>query len=89
MTSVRPGQTWADQRNPGRTVRIDTVADGKAACTNVTNSAEVQAYLDQVHGGPAPAGRYYGDKRGTTTRIAVTTLARKEWRLAQPDTAGL
>jgi hypothetical protein len=80
-TDVKPGQTWADTRNPGRTLRIDTISNGKATCTVTANSTEVQAYLDQVHGAPAPAGKYYGDKRSTTTRIAVTTLARKEWQL--------
>lgn len=83
MTDVRPGQTWADTRNPGRTVRIDNISNGKAACTVTANSTEVQAYLDQVHGGtPAPAGKYYGDKRGTVTRISLATLSRKEWQLA-------
>lgn len=80
MTDVKPGQTWTDTAQPGRTVRID---GGKAACTNLTNSHEVQAYLDQVHGGPAPAGKYYGDKRGTVTRIAVTTLGRRQWQIVQ------
>lgn len=81
MTDVKPGQTWADTYHPGRTIRVTAVTDGKAACTEVTNSTEDQATLDQAHGGPAPRGMYYGDKRGTTTRIAVTTLQRKQWQL--------
>lgn len=85
MTEVKPGQVWAQQSQPGRLIRIDAIADGKASCTNLTNSHEVQAYLDQVAGGPAPAGKYYGDKRGTVTRISLATLARKDW---QPATGG-
>lgn len=81
-TQVQPGQTWADQRHPGRTLRIDSISDGKGHCTVLANSTEVQAYLDQVNGGqPAPAGKYYGDKRRTTVRIAVATLGRKDWQL--------
>ena len=81
MTDVEPGQVWADTRHPGRTVRVTSIDGGRATCTEVTNSTEVQQYLNQVHGGPAPSGTYYGDKRGTVTRIAVTTLRRREWQL--------
>jgi hypothetical protein len=81
VTDVTPGQAWADTYHPGRRIRIDTVTDGKATCTEIANSIEVQTYLNEVHGGPAPSGKYYGDKRGTTTRIAVTTLRRKQWQL--------
>lgn len=81
MTDTKPGQTWADTYHPGRRIRIDTVTDGKAASTETANSLEVQTYLNQLAGGPAAAGKYYGDKRGTTTRIAVTTLGRKQWQL--------
>jgi hypothetical protein len=81
VTDIKPGQAWAQQTKPGRTIRIDTVDGGKATCTEITNSTEVQAYLDQLAGGPAPQGVYYGDKRGITTKIALTTLARKEWQL--------
>jgi hypothetical protein len=81
VTDIKPGQTWADTYHPGRRIRIDAVTDGKAACTETANSMEVQTYLNEVHGGPAAAGKYYGDKRGTVTRIAVTTLQRKQWQL--------
>lgn len=81
MTDVKPGQTWADTYHLGRHIRIDTITDGKATCTETANSMEVQTYLNEVHGGPAPSGKYYGDKRGTVTRIAVTTLGRKQWQL--------
>lgn len=81
MTDVKPGQAWADTYRPGRTIRVTAVTDGKAACTETANSAEVQDHLNQAHGGPAPRGMYYGDKRGTTTRITVTTLQRKQWQL--------
>jgi hypothetical protein len=90
VTDIRPGQTWAQQTRPGRTIRITAVADGKATCTNLTNTTEDQATLDQAHGQyhpgvPAPPGHWPGDKRGTTVKIATATLARKEWKLIQDN----
>lgn len=88
---AQPGQVWADCRSTGRTLRVDSTADGKAVCTVVSNSDEVQAYCDQYWGHwfpgvPAPAGKAYGDKRGTTTRIAIARFDGRSFTLL-PDTA--
>jgi hypothetical protein len=74
---VRVGQIYADNdpRSEGRTLRVDDVrpgTDGRpvAVCTILTNSAEVQAALDD------PTSGYRGqDPRGRQTRIAVRRMA--------------
>lgn len=43
---------------------------GKAQCTVLTNSHEVQAWLDEVAPN-APPGKWDQDKRGKTTRISL------------------
>jgi hypothetical protein len=87
---VQPGQVWADNRSAGRTLRIDSTAHGNATCIVVSNSDEVQAYCDQYWGHfhpgvPAPAGKAYGDKRGTTTRIAIARFDGRSFT-SLPDT---
>jgi hypothetical protein len=74
--AVQAGQVWAGRTHAVRTLRIDETADGKALCTVLANSADVQAYLNQIDrdlhpGKTSPPGTWYGDKRGTTTRISI------------------
>lgn len=65
---VRVGQVWtdADYRNAGRTLRVDTISDGRAVCTILTNADGHQRLLDDKR------GSYGGqDMRGKTVRIRL------------------
>jgi hypothetical protein len=63
MTDVKPGQVWADNdaRSEGRTLRVESVENGKAVCTVLTNADCVN--VDSA---------WQRDMRGTTTRISVS-----------------
>ncbi len=77
MTTVEPGQVWADNdpRAAGRTLRVDTIDGDKAICTVLTNTNETQAYLDRPDTKPAYMAGAYSDRRGTQTRVALKRFA--------------
>jgi hypothetical protein len=86
MSTVSPGQVWADAdiRAAGRTLRIDEV-DGKiVVATILANSSDIQANLD--------AGEIYPlDRRGKTTVISLARFAQSNSRgyrlISQPEDA--
>jgi len=71
---VTPGSIWRDRRDlfGSRTLRVERIEDGRAVCTTLTNSYEVQRQLTQAarrpQDGPLHNTR---DMRGFTTRILL------------------
>lgn len=72
IPDVQPGQVWADNdsRVAGRTIRVESIEDGKAICTVLTNSTKAQADLD-AHG-----GKFTGWSQDTRSRTTKISLAR-------------
>lgn len=73
MTTVRPGQMWADNdpRAAGRTLRVDSIDGDKAVCTVLTNTDETQAYIDAPASKPTYMQSAYSDRRGKQTRVSM------------------
>lgn len=69
LPDVRPGQVWADNdpRSAGRTLRVDSIENGKAICVIVTDADDVAARIHRAHEcGVAARGSV-----GRTTRISL------------------
>lgn len=90
MTTVKPGQIWADNdpRSAGRTLRVDAIEGERAVCTVLTNDTDTQTALD---GGVNILGYKPKDTRGKTTRISVARFqpTRTGYRLIQGQQYGV
>jgi hypothetical protein len=69
LPDVRPGQVWADNdpRSAGRTLRVDSIENGKAICIIVTDADDVAAHIRRAH----ECGAVARGSVGRTTRISL------------------
>jgi hypothetical protein len=79
---VRLGQVYADndQRQAGRTLRVDGIEADRAICTILTNSDETQEQIERIRDWYRPQ-----DMRGKTVRIKLARFVSNStgYRLVQ------